>query len=155
MHQFVPTIVPAPYDNGHPETWNRAWFNIFAVLIQGGLFALVCFTDDFKLVLSLGGAIAGSCIIMLFPAMFYLKIHNWRYDSLYDKTVWLIGGIGVLTFIINTSIIIIQHVSAQNDGHSNNFYDEQNKDMFSVIGRTLAGKNISESVFNQTINNPS
>ena len=47
-------------------------------------------TENFRLVLSLGGAISGSCIIQIFPAMYYLKIFNWRYNGLYNKCVWII-----------------------------------------------------------------
>jgi len=109
-HQFIPNIVPPAYDNGYPLTWNRFWYYFFALLIQGGLYALVCITDNFKIVLSLGGAIAGSCIIQIFPAMFYLKIHNWRYDSLYDKTIWFVMVLGVVTFFSNSSIIIVKNL---------------------------------------------
>ena len=118
INQLFPSLVPPAFDNGHPETWNRKWFYIFAFIIQGGIYALVCVTSDFKMVLSLGGAIAGSCIIQIFPAMFYLKIHGWRYDSIYDKIIWFVGALGVITFFVNTSLIIIQKVQEENSGSS-------------------------------------
>lgn len=99
MSFMIPGTVPPAFDNGYPQTWNRKWFYFFAIVIQGTLFTLVCMTDNFKIVISLGGAIAGSCIIQIFPAMFYLKIHNWRSDSVYDKVIWLILGLGIGEFI--------------------------------------------------------
>ena len=109
MSFMIPGTVPPAFDNGYPQTWNRKWFYFFAIVIQGTLFTLVCMTDNFKIVISLGGAIAGSCIIQIFPAMFYLKIHNWRSDSVYDKVIWLILGLGIGEFIfmfLSLSVIL-------------------------------------------------
>jgi hypothetical protein len=139
IHELVPSLVPRAYDNGHPETWNRFWYYTFAIIIQGSIFVLVCITDDFKLVLSLGGAIAGSCIIQIFPAMFYLKIQKWAYRSFYDKLVWLIMVLGVVTFFANTAIILQQATDSVEDGHQNDFYDEQNKIALDFIGKSLNG----------------
>jgi len=63
---------------------------LFCLLLHVGIYALVVMTENFRLVLSLGGAISGSCIIQIFPAMYYLKIFNWRYNGLYNKCVWII-----------------------------------------------------------------
>ena len=63
---------------------------MFCLLLHVGIYALVVMTENFRLVLSLGGAISGSCIIQIFPAMYYLKIFNWRYNGLYNKCVWII-----------------------------------------------------------------
>ena len=72
------------------STFNRGWYSLFCLLLHVGIYALVVMTENFRLVLSLGGAISGSCIIQIFPAMYYLKIFNWRYNGLYNKCVWLI-----------------------------------------------------------------
>jgi len=135
LNRLAPKTVPTPYDNGFQETWNPIWFRMFAIVIQGCIYALVCITDDFKLVLSLGGAIAGSCIIQIFPSMFYLKIHDWDHRGAYNKLVWLILGLGWVTFFFNTSLIIIQSIAARSDGGENDFHDEQNKVSFELMGR--------------------
>ena len=72
------------------STFNRGWYSLFCLLLHVGIYALVVMTENFRLVLSLGGAISGSCIIQIFPAMYYLKIFNWRYNGLYNKCVWII-----------------------------------------------------------------
>jgi amino acid permease len=113
LHQLFPTQVPQPYDNGYPQTWNWKWFYLFAIVIQGGMYILVCITDDFALVAALGGAIAGSCVVFIFPAMFYLKTHNWKSDTVYDKTVWFVGGVGGLIFVANTGLILYDYFFLQ------------------------------------------
>merc|ERR1711970_94867 len=113
MHQVFPGKVPPPYDNGYPKTWNWKWFYLFAIIIQGGMYILVLISDDFGLVAALGGAIAGSCIVLIFPTMFYLKIHGWRSDTVYDKTCWLIGALGCLIFVGDTGLILYDHFTRE------------------------------------------
>ena len=111
LHRILPKYIPPAYDNGYPETWNRPWYYFFAVILQGGLYGLTCVTEDFGLAIALGGAVAGTCLMQVFPAMFYLKIHGWRYKYLYDKAVWFVGALGILTFFISTGMILLQHFS--------------------------------------------
>jgi len=108
LHQIFPDRIPPAYDNGYPDTWNMKWFYLFAIIIQGGLYILVCITDDFALVAALGGAIAGSCVVLIFPAIFYLKMHGWQSHTIYDKLVWLVGCLGVIIFVANTGLILYQ-----------------------------------------------
>merc|ERR1719284_872960 len=115
LHQMIPRFVPAAFDNGDPSTFNRGWYSLFCLLLHVGIYALVVMTENFRLVLSLGGAISGSCIIQIFPAMYYLKIFNWRYNGLYNKCVWIILLLGIATFIGNTGLVIVQNVASQHD----------------------------------------
>ena len=108
LHQIFPNHVPPPYDNGYPQTWNRKWYYICALLLQGVLFIIACIVNEFGLVVGLGGSVAGTCIILIFPAMFYLKIYRWRRASLYDKIVWFMMVFGFFTLVANTSMILVE-----------------------------------------------
>merc|ERR550514_1035084 len=136
LHSVAPKIVPPAYDNGDPTSFNRAWYSIFCFILHIGIYALVVATENFKLVLSLGGAISGSCIIQIFPSMYYLKIFNWRYDGLYNKCVWVILLLGIATFIGNTSLVIVQNVASQYDRLENQYHDKQNEDGYMIMGRS-------------------
>ena len=54
---YTVLVVPEPYDNSNPSSFNRFWFTLFAFVIHIGLYLLVCVTTNFGLVMSLGGAI--------------------------------------------------------------------------------------------------
>ena len=88
-HNLV-KVIPEPFDNGQPSTFNRKWFSILAVVLHVGIYILVITSSDFKIVMALGGAISGSCIIQIFPAMYYLKIFDWAHNGIYNKCVWFI-----------------------------------------------------------------
>ena len=139
LHQIFPGTVPPPYDNGYPETWNWKWFYLFAVIIQGGMYIMVCITDDFALVAALGGAIAGSCIVFIFPAMFYLKIHRWRRYCVYDKVVWFVMAFGFVSLVANTSMILIEEFVLKTN-------TEPNWNMTEIIA-TASPVNIAVSVY--------
>jgi sodium-coupled neutral amino acid transporter 1 len=115
LHQVLPNYVPVAYDNGYPETWNRKWYYICALLLQGILFVIACMVNEFGLVVGLGGSVAGTCIILIFPASFYLKIHRWRRDSFYDKVVWFMMIFGYFTLVANTSMILVEEFVLKGD----------------------------------------
>jgi sodium-coupled neutral amino acid transporter 2 len=131
LHLMFPKVIPEPFDNGQPSTFNRKWFSIFAVVLHVGIYILVITSSDFKIVMALGGAISGSCIIQIFPAMYYLKIFDWAHNGIYNKCVWFILILGFTTFIGNTGLVVL-------DTMGNSDFEREQADIVlsDMIGRT-------------------
>jgi amino acid permease len=142
LHMIAPSVVPEAFDNGHPSTFNRKWFSLLAVVLHVGIYVLVVTSSNFKIVMALGGAISGSCIIQIFPAMYYLKIFNWSHDGLYNKLVWFILCLGCVTFIGNTGLVVLDTMG------NSKFERDQAEILLEIAGRT---SNFTSGLTNQNL----
>jgi len=104
---------PAPFlpsELNIPEEKRRAFPRIpfygLMVFSYLAIYYVVVSAANFKLFLALSGAVSGSTVIMIFPTMFHLKMENWRYNTMENVCSFILLGVGFVTLIGNSSLIV-------------------------------------------------
>ena len=84
---------------------------------------------------------SGSCIIQIFPAIYYLKIFRWKTNGVYNKIVYFILCLGIVTFFGNSSLVLYQQFKPVDEQHE--LLANQTRHALEMAGKSLL--DISES----------
>jgi sodium-coupled neutral amino acid transporter 4 len=103
---FLPAELSIPEDKRRPFPW-KAFYGIM-LFSFGFIYFTVVSAANFKLFLALSGAVSGSTVIMIFPALFHLKMENWNYRTLENFCTYLILIAGFVTLFGNSGMIVMK-----------------------------------------------
>jgi len=114
IYTVLPNHFPSPFLPSELDEKERSrsfpWIPFYSIMICSYLFIyyVVVSAANFKLFLALSGAVSGSTVIMIFPAMFHLKIENWTCRTVENFCAYLIFAVGFITLFGNSGMIILK-----------------------------------------------
>lgn len=113
IYTIAPNRFPEPFLPSElriPVEKRRAFphFPFYGIMLVSYFFVyyVVVSAANFKLFLALSGAVSGSTVIMIFPALFHLKMEKWKCNTIENVCSYGLLVIGFITLIGNSSLII-------------------------------------------------